>query len=46
VRAQSASQKFDLPAGSVLVFDKDVPHQFTAVKDSAFVMVIAWPAAD
>lgn len=34
---------FDLPAGNLLALDRDVPHDVTALEDSAFLLTIAWP---
>jgi quercetin dioxygenase-like cupin family protein len=34
---------FDLPAGHLLALDRDVPHDVTALEDSALLLTIAWP---
>jgi len=44
--AQSAGKRFDLQTGGVLVLDRDTPYELTAVEDSAFVMVVAWPCEE
>jgi len=33
----------DMPVGSLLALDRDVPHDVEAVTDSAFLLTIAWP---
>ena len=42
VRAEGRT--FDLPAGGLIVLDRDLPHEVEALEDSAFVLTIAWPA--
>jgi mannose-6-phosphate isomerase-like protein (cupin superfamily) len=34
---------FDLPAGQLLALDRAVPHDVTALEDSALLLTIAWP---
>ena len=34
---------FDFPAGHLLALDRDVPHDVTALEDSALLLTIAWP---
>lgn len=41
VRAQGRT--FDLPTGTLLALDQDVPHDVEALEDSAFLLTIAWP---
>lgn len=36
---------FDLPTGHLLALDRAVPHDVKALKDSAFLLTIAWPEA-
>lgn len=33
-----------LPAGNLVALDCDVPHEVSALADSAFLLTIAWPA--
>lgn len=46
LRALSGGKEFDLPTGGVLVLDRDIPYELTAVENSAFLLVIAWPAGE
>lgn len=41
VRAQGRT--FELPTGTLLALDQDVPHDVEALEDSAFLLTIAWP---
>jgi quercetin dioxygenase-like cupin family protein len=41
-----AAETIDLPAGHVLVLDRDIRHDVEALLDSAFLLTVAWPAAD
>ena len=41
VRAQGRT--FELPPGTLLALDHDVPHDVEALEDSAFLLTIAWP---
>jgi quercetin dioxygenase-like cupin family protein len=34
---------FDVPAGQLLALDRAVPHDVTALEDSALLLTIAWP---
>lgn len=43
LRMHTAGREFDLPAGSVLVLDRAMPHDVVALEDSAFLLTIAWP---
>lgn len=43
IRMHAGGREFDLPAGGVLVLDRAMPHDVVAVKDSAFLLTIAWP---
>ena len=43
LRMHASGREFDLPKGSVLVLDRDVPHDVIALEDSAFLLTIAWP---
>ncbi len=33
---------FDLPVGTLLALDRDMPHDVMAVEDSTFLITIAW----
>jgi len=41
VRAQGRT--FELPVGSLLTLDRNLPHDVEALKESAFLLTIAWP---
>ena len=41
VRAEGRT--FDLPAGSLLALDQNLPHDVEAIEESAFLITIAWP---
>lgn len=41
VRAQGRT--FELPPGTLLTLDQDIPHDVQALEDSAFLLTIAWP---
>ena len=41
VRAQGRT--FDLPTGTLLALDRNLPHDVEALHDSAFLITIAWP---
>ena len=44
VRAQGRT--FDLPTGTLLALDRNLPHDVEALHDSAFLITIAWPPRD
>jgi quercetin dioxygenase-like cupin family protein len=44
VRAEGRT--FDLPAGSLLALDQNLPHDVEAIEESAFLITIAWPHGD
>ncbi len=46
LRVRIPGQRISLPAGSMVALDRDVPHEVSAPVDSAFLLTIAWPAAD
>jgi quercetin dioxygenase-like cupin family protein len=46
IRMRALGRTFDLPAGSLLVLDRGLPHDVEAVEDSAFLLTIAWPGRD
>jgi quercetin dioxygenase-like cupin family protein len=41
VRAEGRT--FDLPTGTLLALDQDLPHDVEALDESAFLLTIAWP---
>ncbi len=43
IRMHVGEKLLDLPAGRLLVLDKNVRHDVQAVDDSAFVLTVAWP---
>lgn len=43
LRMHAGTQEFYMPAGSMLVLDRDMPHDIVALADSAFLLTIAWP---
>lgn len=46
LRMHAGGKEFDLPAGQVLVLDRNIPHDVVALEDSAFLMTIAWPEGE
>ncbi len=44
VRAEGRT--FDLPTGTLLALDQDLPHQVEALEESAFLITIAWPGGN
>ncbi|MGH9253255.1 MAG: hypothetical protein ACRD3C_01660 [Vicinamibacterales bacterium] len=44
VRAEGRT--FDLPAGTLLALDQNLPHDVEALEESAFLITIAWPRGD
>ena len=44
VRAEGRT--FDLPTGTLLALDQNLPHDVEALQDSAFLITIAWPQGD
>jgi quercetin dioxygenase-like cupin family protein len=43
IRMHVRGSVIDLPAGRLLVIDRDIPHDVEAIDDSAFLLTIAWP---
>lgn len=41
-RVATEERTFDMPAGSVLVLDRTLPHELEALEQSAFLLTIAW----
>jgi quercetin dioxygenase-like cupin family protein len=37
---------FDLPVGTLLALDHDLPHDVEALEESALLLTIAWPGGD
>jgi quercetin dioxygenase-like cupin family protein len=46
IQLQVSEQTFDLRAGGLLAMDRAVPHDVTALEESAFLLTIAWPRRD
>jgi quercetin dioxygenase-like cupin family protein len=44
VRAEGRT--FDLPVGSLLALDQNLPHDVEALEESAFLITLAWPHGD
>lgn len=44
LRLGLAERTLELPAGSLVALDRDIPHSVEATVDSAFLLTIAWPA--
>ncbi len=44
IRVRAAGRTFDLPTGTLLALDRDLPHEVEALEESAFLLTIAWPA--
>ena len=42
VRAEGRT--FDLPTGTLLALDQNLPHDVEALEESAFLITIAWPS--
>jgi quercetin dioxygenase-like cupin family protein len=40
---RTAERTFDLRAGGLIALDRGVPHDVTALEESAFLLTIAWP---
>ncbi|MCC7496621.1 MAG: hypothetical protein IT160_03525 [Bryobacterales bacterium] len=43
IRMRAEGRDFDLPCGHVVVLDRELTHDITALKESAFLLTIAWP---
>ncbi len=43
VRMHVREKLLDLPAGRLLLLDRNIPHDIQAVEDSAFLLTVAWP---
>ncbi len=44
VRAEGRT--FDLPAGTLLALDQNLPHDVEALEESAFLLTMVWPGGD
>lgn len=44
VRAEGRT--FDLPRGTLLALDQNLPHDVEALEESAFLLTIAWPGGE
>ena len=43
VTVHAGAETIDVPAGRLLVLDRDIPHDVEALVTSAFLLTIAWP---
>jgi quercetin dioxygenase-like cupin family protein len=43
IRLNASGRTFDLRPGSLLALDHGAPHALEALKESAFLLTIAWP---
>ncbi|MEO5823662.1 MAG: cupin domain-containing protein [Vicinamibacteraceae bacterium] len=43
IQLRASGRTFDLRAGGLLALDRAVPHDVTALEESAFLLTIAWP---
>lgn len=46
VRVHANGREHDLPVGSLVVLDRAVPYDITAVEDSAVLLFVAWPGEE
>jgi len=44
IRAHAEGREVSLPQDHLLVLDRQVPYDIEAVEDSAFLLMLAWPA--
>ena len=42
LQVRGAGRTFELPIGSLLVLDRDLPHDVEALEESALLLTIAW----
>jgi quercetin dioxygenase-like cupin family protein len=42
IRLRLPGQSIELPAGELVVLERDLPHDVEALEESAFVITIAW----
>jgi quercetin dioxygenase-like cupin family protein len=45
LHVRAGGRTFDLPAGRLLLLEPDLPHDVEAIRESAFLLTIAWPEA-
>lgn len=43
VLVRAAGRTFDLPTGTLLTLDRNLPHDVEALEESALLLTIAWP---
>jgi quercetin dioxygenase-like cupin family protein len=43
IQVRAEGRTFDLTVGSLLALDQGLPHEVTALEESAFLLTIAWP---
>ena len=46
LQVKALGRTFSLRAGGLLALDRAMPHDVTALEDSAFMITIAWPGRD
>ncbi len=46
IRVRADGRTFDLPTGTLLALDQDLPHDVEALEESAFLLTIAWPGGE
>jgi quercetin dioxygenase-like cupin family protein len=44
IRLRLPDRAVELPAGQLVVLERDLPHDVEALEESAFVITIAWSA--
>lgn len=44
VRLRTPHHQIDVPEGSMMTLDRDIPHQVEALTDAAMLLTIAWSA--
>ncbi len=42
IRVRAEGRTFDLPSGTLLALDQDLPHDVEALEESAVLLTIAW----
>ncbi len=45
IRMHLPDRTVDLPAGRMLVLDREMPHDVEALEESSFLLTMAWPEA-
>lgn len=46
LQVKALGRTFSLRAGGLLALDRGMPHDVTALEDSAFIITIAWPGRE